>query len=174
MNINQRLLDALILRVLIAYYSKTGNTETIANAIKETLEANCEVDMIKIEMVKEYSNHLLHLNPRILLDVILSKKPRIKPSIDISPYDLVCVGTPNWFGRVAPPITTFIENITNAEGKKAVAFVSSGWGKESYAHDLKKKLEKKGFKVLEKLSLTLGEISESQLREIRETVADKI
>jgi len=153
------------------YYSKTGNTETIANAMKDTLKANCEVGMLKIEMAKEYSNLLPHLNPRILFHVMMSRKPRTKPIIDVSPYDLVCVGTPNWFGRITPPINTFIENMTMVDGKKVIAFVSSGWGKESYADDLKKKLEKKGFKMIKKLSLILGEISESQLREIRVALA---
>jgi flavodoxin len=159
-----------ILRILIVYYSKTGNTEAIACALKEAFEANCEVDMLKIEMVKEYSDFLPHLNPRILLDIFLSRNPKIKPVADIGSYDLVCVGTPNWYGRTAPPVNTFIEKATSAEGRKAIAFVSSGLGKESYAEDLKKRLEKKGFKVLETLSLKLSEISKSQLREIMETL----
>jgi len=156
------------------YYSKTGNTETISNAIKEALEANCEVDILKIEMVREYSDLLPHLNPRIILDTILNRKPRIRSMEDMSPYDLICVGTPNWYGRVAPPINTFIEEMANARGKKAVGFVSSGLGRESYAKDLKNRLERKGLKVLKTLSLTLRGISESQLREIMETLTLQI
>jgi flavodoxin len=156
------------LRVLIVYYSKTGNTEAISNAIKETLRASHEVDVSKIEMVGEYSNHLPHLNPRIFFDTIMNGKPRIKPTIDISSYDLVFVGTPNWYGRIAPPVSTFIESLTTAGRKKAVVFVSSGLGRESYTDDLRNKLEGKGFKVLKELSLTRREISESQLKEIME------
>jgi flavodoxin len=48
----------LVLRVLIAYYSKTGNTEKISNAVKQAFESNCEVDVLKIEMVREYSDTL--------------------------------------------------------------------------------------------------------------------
>jgi len=158
------------LRILIAYYSKTGNTETISNVIKEALESACEVDMLKIEMVKEYSDRLPHLNPRIFFDTILNRKPRIRSVRDMTPYDLICVGAPNWYGRTAPPVNTFIEKIINCEGKNAIAFVSSGWGKKSYADDLRRRLEKRGLKVLRALSLTLKEISESQLREIRETL----
>lgn len=124
--------------------------------------------MLKIEMVKEYSDRLSHLNPRIFFDTVLNRKPRIRSVSDMTPYDLICVGAPNWYGRTAPPVNTFIEEMINTEGKKAIAFVSSGWGKESYADDLRNKLEKKRFKVLKKFSLTLGEINESQLREIRE------
>ena len=157
------------MRVLIAYYSKTGNTETISNAVKQALESNCEVDVLKIEMVKEYSDTLPHLNPRILFDTVLNRKPRIRSLQDMNPYDVICVGTPNWYGRIAPPVNTFIEEMTNAEGKKAIAFVSSGLGREGMASALKNRLEKKSLKVLKTLSLKLGEISESQLTEIVET-----
>jgi len=146
----------------------TGNTETISTAIKEALIADSEVDVIKIEMVKEYSDLLPHLNLRIIFDTILNRKPRISSLEDMGPYDFICVGTPNWYGRTAPPINTFIEEGINIKGKKAIAFVSSGLGKESYADDLKKRLERKGLKVLKTLNLILQELSVSQLREIRE------
>jgi len=157
-----------VLRILIAYYSKTGNTEAISNAIKGALETTCEVSMLKILMAREYSNLLLHLNPRIILDTLMDKKPKIMSTVDMSPYDLICVGTPNWYGHITPPVNTFIEEATNIAGKRAVAFVSSGLGKESYGDDLRKRLEEKGLEVLKTLSLTLREISKSQLREIRD------
>ena len=160
-----------LLRILIAYYSKTGNTQAISNTMKEALEESCEVDMMKIEMVREYSDVLPHLNPRIILDIILGRKPRIRAIEDMNPYDLICVGTPNWYNRIAPPVDTFIEEMTNAAGKKAIAFVSSGREGESYADDLRIRLERKGLKVLKTLSLTLREISKSQLREIKESLA---
>lgn len=158
------------MRILIAYYSKTGNTEKISNLIKEALEAFCEVDTLRIEMVREYSDFLPHLNPRIIFDTILSRKPRIRTVEEMSPYDLICIGTPNWYGRTAPPVNTFIEAMSKVRGKKALAFVSSDLGKERYGDDLRKRLEEKGLRVLKTLSLTLREITESQLREIRETL----
>jgi flavodoxin len=158
-------------KVLIAYYSKTGNTEAISVAIKEALESTCQVDVLKIEMVKQYAGRLSHLNPRIFFDTILNRKPKIRSVVDLTQYDLVCVGTPNWYGRIAPPVNTFIEEMAHIEGKKAIGFVSSGWGWESYADDFRRRLEKKGLEVLKALSFTLREISESQLEGIRETLA---
>ena len=161
----------LVLRVLMAYYSKTENTKTISNAIREALALDFEVDVLRIEMVNEYSNLLPHLNPRLILDTIMNRKPRIRSLQDMSPYGLICIGTPNWYGRTAPPVSTFIEEMKNVEGKRTVAFVSSGLGKESYADDLKRRLERKGLKVLKTLNLILHELGESQLREIREALA---
>ena len=156
------------MKILIAYYSKTGNTEIISNAIREALEANWEVDMLKIEMVKEYSSFLLHLNPRIFFDTILNRKPWIRSLEDMSPYDLIFVGTPNWYSQIAPPVNTFIEKMVNFEGKNAIAFVSSGLSGESYAVKLKNSLEKKGLRVLKMLNLKQREINDSQLKEIKE------
>lgn len=137
------------MRILIAYYSKTGNTAKISDVIKEDLEATCEVDLLKIEMVREYSDLMPHVNPRIIFDIILSRKPRIRAMEDMNAYDLICVGTPNWYGRTAPPVDAFIGGMINVGGKKAIAFVSSGLGKESDADDLRIRLEEKGFKSAE-------------------------
>jgi flavodoxin len=77
------------MRILVVYYSKTGNTEAISCALKKSLEPNCEVDLLKIGTVKEYSNFMPHLNPRIIIDIFLNRKPRIKHAIDLSPYDII-------------------------------------------------------------------------------------
>jgi sugar phosphate permease len=50
----------------------------------------------------------------------------------------------------------------NIKGKKAIAFVSFEYGKESYADDLKKRLEKKGLKVLKTLNFMSQVLSETQ------------
>ena len=156
------------MKALIAFYSKTGNTETVSNAIKKALESNYEVDVLKIEMVKEYSSSLLHINPRVLLDVALSRRPGIRPLGNLGSYDLICVGTPNWYGRTAPPVRTFLEKLTNVNGKRAIGFVTSGLRKESYSDELRTRLERKGLRVVKVLNLTLGEIDEPQLREIKD------
>jgi predicted TPR repeat methyltransferase len=49
-----------------------------------------------------------------------------------------------------------------------MGFVSSGWGRESYAEELRRRLEKKGLKVLKTISLTLRQIDGAQLRGITE------
>ena len=168
---SQTVCDVSVLRALVAYYSKTGNTQAISSAIKEALEPTCQVDLLRIKMVKEYSDNLLHVNPRVILDIVGNRKPRIVAPEDVDSYDLICIGTPNWYSRIAPPVNTFIDDLANATGKKAVAYVSSGFALESYATDLGKILENKGLRVIKRLSLKQEKISESQLKEIRETFA---
>jgi flavodoxin len=133
----------LVLRVLIVYYSKTGNTEAISATIGESLAKDFEVNVVRVEMVKEYSNVLLHFNPRMIFDLVLNRKPRVRSLQNVGSYDFICVGTPNWYGRTAPSISTFVEDAADIEGMKVIAFVSSGLGKASYAEDLEKKLRKR-------------------------------
>ena len=57
-------------KALVVYWSKTGNTEKVALAIKEGLEAaSFEVDV---------------------------KKPKEAADVDYFDYDLVCVGSPSY------------------------------------------------------------------------------
>jgi flavodoxin len=68
---------------LIIYWSKTGNTEKVANAIKQGLEeASVQVTM---------------------------KKPEEGENIDYFDYDLVCVGAPSYSWHPPEPMTNFLK-----------------------------------------------------------------
>ena len=68
---------------LIIYWSKTGNTEKVANAIKEGLEEKgMQVTM---------------------------KKPEEAENIDYFDYDLVCVGAPSYSWHPPEPMTDFLK-----------------------------------------------------------------
>jgi len=66
---------------LIIYWSKTGNTEKVANAIKHGLE--------------EASIH------------VTIKKPEEAEVLDYFDYDLVCVGCPSYSWHPPEPIDKF-------------------------------------------------------------------
>jgi len=154
------------MNILLAYYSKTGNTQRIAEKIQKTLKSTGKVDLFRIEMVKEYSNKLMHLNPRINLDCVFRRKPEIKPLKSIKDYDALIIGCPIWAFTNAPPVNTFIEKLEKVKDKRAVVFVSSGMGRENFTKRVKEKLEEKGMKVVKTLSLKLDQIDEKQLKEI--------
>jgi len=68
---------------LIVYWSKTGNTEKVANAIKEGLE--------------ETSIH------------VTMRRPEEAENIDYFDYDLVCVGAPSYSWHPPEPMTNFLK-----------------------------------------------------------------
>ncbi|WXG39579.1 MAG: flavodoxin [Candidatus Freyarchaeum deiterrae] len=154
------------MNILLAYYSKSGNTERIAEKIQKTLKSTGKVDLFKIEMIKEYSNKLMHLNPRINFDTMFRRKPEIKPIKSMKDYDALIVGCPIWGFTNAPPVNTFIEKLEKVKDKKAVVFVSSGMGRENFPKRIKKKLEEKDMKVVKTISVKLDQINEKQLKEI--------
>jgi flavodoxin len=97
---------------LIIYWSKTGNTEKVANAIKEGLEeADVEVTI---------------------------KKPEEAEALDYFNYDLVCVGCPSYSWHPPELMTNFLKkkfaeyrqngkikpSAPKVPGKNAIVFVT--------------------------------------------------
>jgi flavodoxin len=68
---------------LIVYWSKTGNTEKVANAIRQGLEETG----IQVTV----------------------KKPEEAENIDYFDYDLVCVGAPSYSWHPPEPMTNFLK-----------------------------------------------------------------
>ncbi|MEX2704898.1 MAG: flavodoxin family protein [Candidatus Freyrarchaeum guaymaensis] len=115
----------------VAYYTKTGNTERIAKKIRNTLKSVGEVDLFRIEMVREYSDRLLHLNPRVALDSLFRRKPDIKGVKSMKDYDVLILGCPIWFFTNAPPVNTFIEKLEGVKGKKRWPTCPLKWEKKT-------------------------------------------
>jgi flavodoxin len=68
---------------LLIYWSKTGNTEKVANAIKEGLEETGVQ--------------------------VTTKKPEEAEDIDYFDFDLVCVGAPSYSWHPPEPMTNFLK-----------------------------------------------------------------
>ncbi|GAB6183827.1 flavodoxin family protein [Thermodesulfovibrio hydrogeniphilus] len=91
-------------RVLVVYYSRSGNTEKMAKMIAEDLsKKNVAVDLKKVEEV----------------------------NVDSLPeYDGYIIGSPNYFGTMAAEVKKFIDESVKyyrkIEGKLVAAFTSTG------------------------------------------------
>jgi flavorubredoxin len=97
---------------LIIYWSKTGNTEKVAMAMRQGLE---EVDF-----------------------QVTIKKPEEAEAIDYFDYDLVCVGAPSYSWHLPEPMTNFLKkkfaeyrqkgkikpSAPRIQGKNAIVFVT--------------------------------------------------
>ena len=54
--------------------------------------------------------------------------PPLHPSVSqLDRYDTLLVGTPNWFGTIAPPVQTFL-NDSDLAGKRVAPFCTNGGG----------------------------------------------
>ncbi|MBP2635279.1 MAG: Flavodoxin [Firmicutes bacterium] len=110
--------------VLIVYYSHSGNTGKLAKLIKEaTGGAICE-----LLPEKAYPGDYSTVVEQAKKEIQAGFRPVLKTEVkDLSSYDTVFVGTPNWWSTIAPPIATFLENY-NLTGKSVVPFCTHGGG----------------------------------------------
>lgn len=85
------------------YYSRTGTTRTVAEAIRS--QTGWDVDPI----VDTRDRSGIRGYARSLLDSILARNTRLKPP-QRSPgdYDLVVIGTPVWGGKVSTPVRSYL------------------------------------------------------------------
>jgi len=151
------------MKILIAYYSDTGNTEKIAQDVEKLL-SDQQVSIARVRPVKNYRDRFTQL-----LSAVFRRKPPVEAAVtDLEGFDLLVIGAPIWSRRPAPPMISYIEELQNCTDKPAVTFVSSLAG--GYRDSLRKKLEEKGLQVLETLAFKKAILEETQLAKLREAV----
>lgn len=126
-------------KVLVLYYSQTGNTKAVAEEIASRLGADIEA----IEAVNPYDADFQATIARSAQEREQGILPDIKPvAAKVADYDVIFLGYPVWFGTYAPPVATWLEQVDLC-CKKVVPFCTFGsGGLESSAKDLAEKQPK--------------------------------
>ena len=107
-------------KILVVYYSKTGNTEKVANDIVSSLGADSEK---LIDLKKRSGFFGFIFGGR---DGMRKKETRIRqPAQDPSQYDIVVIGAPVWGWNMAPAVRTYLSRYKNVI-KQAGYFVTCG------------------------------------------------
>lgn len=122
-------------RTLIVYYSWSGNTRRVARIIHEIAGG----DLIELEPVEPYPTSYSATLERARREIRAGLKPQLKTRIEgVENYDVVFIGSPNWWGTIAPPVTSFLSQY-NLSGKTiAPFFTHGGGGLQKMLDDLKK------------------------------------
>ena len=120
-------------KMLVLYYSQTGNTKAVATEIANRLSADIE-EIVPVEL---YDGDFQATIERGKKELDEGAFPEIQPvKADLAKYDVIFIGYPVWFGTYAPPVITFLNN-TDLSGKKIVPFCTFGsGGLESSMKDL--------------------------------------
>lgn len=120
-------------KILIAYYSLSGNTKAVA----EQIQAKFGGDLFEIQPVTPYPN-----NEEEAIEIIgRQRDENIKPELsnkvgNMNEYNVVFIGTPIWFGTASLPIFSFVESYEFA-GKTIIPFYTCGRGDEgTYVKDI--------------------------------------
>ena len=116
-------------RVAVVYFSWSpdGNTRFAAENIARW--ANARIFEIKAE--KPYSTDFQTCCDEAKPECYGKKLRPIRTieGFDIAQYDVIFVGTPNWWGTMAPPVRTFLtENASAMRGKIVCLFQTNGGG----------------------------------------------
>ena len=122
---------------LIVYYSLEGNTDYVAQRIKEKLDAHIR----RLEPVKPYSDKGFLKFFWGGKSAIMAEKPELEDyNVDFSRFDRIIFGFPVWASNFTPPLRTFIEdNREGLKGKRFAAFAcQSGSGGEKALAKLEK------------------------------------
>ena len=113
-------------KVLVAYFSCTGNTEGVAWKIADTLGA----DAYEILPEQPYTEADLNYGDSSSRGTMEQNDESCRPAIsgsveNMEQYDIVFIGYPIWWGQAPRVISTFLESY-DFSGKTIVPFCTSG------------------------------------------------
>lgn len=109
---------------LVAFYSWGGNTRAAAEAVAKAIGA----DIVEIKPADPYPEDYQVCVARAASEIKEGVKPTlIDGKLDLSKYETVIVGSPNWWGTIAPPVASFLST-NDFSGKKLSLFVTHGTG----------------------------------------------
>lgn len=145
--------------ILIAYFSKTGNTEAIAQEIQSLTNGT----LVEIETVEPYPDSYSETVDIAESEKEANARPEIQDlNIDMSKYDTVFIGYPIWWYTYPQVILTFFDNY-DLTGKTIVPFVTHGGSGMSGAEDdMREYLSDKDVTVLDGLAVSRNDIEEDQ------------
>lgn len=109
-------------KVLIAYYSRSGNTKEIAEQIKNAGGG----DLFEIIPVNAYPDDYRQTTEQAQKEIKAGYKPELKSKVaNIADYDVIFIGSPCWWGTIASPVSSFLSEYDLA-GKKVIPFMTHG------------------------------------------------
>ena len=112
-------------KVLIAFFSWSGNTRGIAEEIQKQTSA----DLFEIRPVRPYSSDYSIVLMEAQQDQHVQARPELAEHVEnMDQYDTVLLGYPNWWASIPMPVASFLEEY-DFSGKTVVPFCSHGGGR---------------------------------------------
>lgn len=109
------------MRALVVYYSLSGNTRAVAEAIATSLSADLE-EIGCVDYKPGFRGYLM-----AAYDVWRRKRPAIAaPRHAAERYDLVIVGGPMWAGHIATPVQAYLAAKTGSFRRVAFFLTHGG------------------------------------------------
>jgi len=120
-------------RVLVAFYSLTGKTEKVADAIADSINGQ----LYRIELTQPYPDNKKERRKILDQEIADNYLPPLQ-SQDINPadYDIIFLGSPVWGNHISQPVKSFLTTY-DLSGKHIIPFVThSGGGRGQSFNDV--------------------------------------
>lgn len=142
---------------LIIYYSWGGNTRYMAQQIQNLTGA----DIFELTTVALYPKEYRPTTEQARRELDSGYRPLLSSKIDnLADYDIIFIGSPNWWATLAMPFFTFLEE-HNMAGKTLIPFMThEGSGFGSSINDLRKLCP--NATILEGLAVRGGRVRNAQ------------
>lgn len=109
-------------KILVAYFSHTGNTEKVAQLIQSKTGA----DIFKIETAAPYPSVYRETTELAKQEKADNARPALKNKVEnMAQYDVVFVGFPIWWHTAPMAVATFADSY-DFSGKTVITFCTSG------------------------------------------------
>jgi flavodoxin len=147
------------MKTLVVYYSLTGKTDVVAQALAKELGA----DVLPVEDVGKPSVTWWFMITGSI-SAIRGVESEIKPIDTVfQKYDRVFVGSPVWAGSPSTPINAFIAK-ADFTGKEVIPFMTMGGDDASGAlKKMSERIEKKGGKIVGSFALSTKKATSEEL-----------
>ena len=147
------------MKSLVVYYSLTGKTRLVAQAITEALGAT----LVEITETKPRKLGPL-LYPIGGFGAMTNKGSKINPiDIDLNRYERIFIGSPIWASRPVPAVNSFIYQ-TSFEGRNVIAFFSMGGDNcEKALANVTAKIQKRQGKVADSFAIKSYKVSDEEI-----------
>lgn len=108
-------------KVLVVYFSHSGNTRVLAEQIHELAGG----DIFELVPAAPYPAEYDAVVEQAKRELQAEFKPKLKGLPDLKSYDVVFIGSPNWWNTFAGPVRTFLSG-NDLGGKTVVPFITHG------------------------------------------------
>lgn len=162
-------------KILIAYFSRTGENYGVGNITKgnteivaEFIQQHVNGDLFHIEPAEQYPQNYDECVDLAKKEQSAKARPKLANTLSsLDDYDVIFLGFPNWWGDMPMPVYTFVEQF-DFNGKIIVPFCThegSGLG------DIPQRIERtcKGANVLRGIAVR-GSAAQNSQKKVQDTV----
>jgi len=146
------------MKALVVYYSLTGRTKLVSQAIAETLNAT----LVEIEERRHIPMPFVYLTGGFA--AVTNRGSKINSiDVDLKQHERIFIGSPIWASRPAPAINSFIYQ-TDFQGRTIIPFFTMGGDTAKGAlANITAKIEKNQGKVAGSFAITSYKVSDEEI-----------